>query len=183
MLVGTIYHLDDLDMSLGHSPIDVYALPPKVLADVLIAHYFSVIHIVFPIVDQQSFVEQYDAVYKAGNGATVSKTWLAGLNIIFALGELHENMTAFISSENSKLWHHGTFFIRARILGALDGGYLFEIATLQSVQTLGLTGFYLLASKQTNRYLYFFWMLSLYTLLRFVDIPCPLAAISASPAP
>jgi hypothetical protein len=44
------------------------------------------------------------------------------------------------------------FFTRARILGALDGGVLFGIATLHDVQTMGLIGMYFLSGKQTNRY-------------------------------
>lgn len=140
--------MDDIDIGLSgtHGNIDAYGLPPKNVADELIAGYFETVHPILPLVSKEDFLQQYELLYSIGDPYKVDRQVLTTVNLIFATGQrFYETMG------RSMEHHHLTFFMRARILGALDGGALFGIPTLQDVQQLGLSGFYLLASKHTNR--------------------------------
>ncbi|KAG0128381.1 hypothetical protein HOY82DRAFT_489240 [Tuber indicum] len=147
--VGWTYHLDDIDISFSGKQIDAYALPPKDLANSLVNVYFETVHPLFPIIYKGLFKNQFELLYQTRDPGKVARKWLAIMNLVFAIGARHLSM---IGENKADIWHHVTFFLRARLLGALDGGLVFEIATLQNVQAMGLTGMYLLASKQTNRY-------------------------------
>jgi hypothetical protein len=146
--VGWTYHLDDIDISFSGKQIDAYALPPKDLANSLVNVYFETVHPLFPIIYKGLFKNQFELLYQTRDPGKVARKWLAIMNLVFAIGARHLSM---IGENKADIWHHVTFFLRARLLGALDGGLVFEIATLQNVQAMGLTGMYLLASKQTNR--------------------------------
>ena len=127
--------------------LDPYFVPPKALADTLVQAYFMTLHIIVPIISKPDFVEQYDLLSQSGDPFRVSNRWLSIINLVFAIGQRY-----FESMGNVADQQHLTFFMRARVLGALDGGILFVIPTLQDVQVLGLMGMYLLSSKLTNRY-------------------------------
>ncbi|KAG0635154.1 hypothetical protein HOY80DRAFT_1012039 [Tuber brumale] len=146
--VGWTYHLDDIDISFSGKQIDAYALPPKDLANSLVNVYFETVHPLFPIIYKGLFKNQFELLYQTRDPARVARKWLAIMNLVFAIGARHLSL---VGENKADIWHHVTFFLRARLLGALDGGLVFEIATLQNVQAMGLTGMYLLASKQTNR--------------------------------
>lgn len=70
------------------------------------------------------------------------------LNLIFAIGSFYGKLVNAEWKGGDK--DHLKYFGRARIL-SLDEGGLFEIADIQQVQVVALTGIYLLASNQTNR--------------------------------
>jgi len=146
--IGWTYHLDDIDISFSGKQIDAYALPPRDLANSLINVYFETVHPLFPIIYKGLFENQFEVLYQTQDPGKVAGKWLAIMNLVFAIGARHLSM---IGENKADIWQHVTFFLRARLLGALDGGLVFEIATLQNVQAMGLTGMYLLASKQTNR--------------------------------
>jgi hypothetical protein len=107
------------------------------------------VHPLFPILYKDLFMVQYSLLYQSQDPSTMVRKWLAIINLVFAIGERNLSMAGLKASED---WQNLTFFLRARILGALDGGVVFEIPTLQDVQSMGLAGMYLLGSKQTNRY-------------------------------
>lgn len=90
----------------------------------------------------------YEMLYKSDSRCRMENTQLSLINLVFAIGQRY-----FESMGNVVEWQHMTFFMRARVLGALDGGALFKVPTLFDVQVLGLTGLYLLSSKHTNRYI------------------------------
>lgn len=150
ILLGATYHMDDIDLSLvtqyGEKQLDPYVLPPKELGDSLIQAYFITLHPLVPLLSRREFMHHYNAVYNTQEGFRVSNKRLSVINLVFAIGQRY-----FESFGNVIEWQHLTFFMRARILGALDGGLLFEVPTLFDVQALGLTGLYLLCSKHTNR--------------------------------
>ncbi|KAF8252582.1 hypothetical protein K440DRAFT_535974 [Wilcoxina mikolae CBS 423.85] len=146
---GSTYHLDDLDISLSKTQVDIYTVPEKPIADGLIDAYFTTVHPLFPIIHKPGFLSQYALLYHSEDPSSVSGKWLAILNLIFAIGQRYYDMTG--SYQRTETAQHLIFFTRARILGALDGGVLFGIATLEDVQTMGLVGMYFLAGKQTNR--------------------------------
>jgi hypothetical protein len=143
--------MDDIDVSLSGAhgmQLDPYFVPPKALADTLVQAYFMTLHIILPIISKPDFMEQYDLLSQSGDPFRVPNRWLSIINLVFAIGQRY-----FESMGNVADQQHLTFFMRARVLGALDGGILFVIPTLQDVQVLGLMGMYLLSSKLTNRYL------------------------------
>ncbi|KAJ5642349.1 hypothetical protein N7490_006349 [Penicillium lividum] len=68
---------------------DVTALPPKDVADNLMAQYFNCVHSVLPVLHWPSFTAEYDQVYQKGSLAGVSSEWAAVLFGVFACGAVH----------------------------------------------------------------------------------------------
>lgn len=142
------YHLDDISLTVAGAHIDPFLLPDKLVADELFNVFFTTIHPTFPILQQQVFKLQYDNFFRMWFPPNNSKRWLSMLNLIFAIGSFYGKL---VNAE----WKGGDtdhlkYFGRARIL-SLDEGGLFEIADIQQVQVVALTGIYLLATNQTNR--------------------------------
>lgn len=130
----------------------MFSLPPKHVADRLVDSYFTTVHPLFPIIHKPTFMEEYDKCYASqifpsGGDA---RSWLTMLNLVFAIGETHLKSELMVTQRDGR--GDVDYFIKSRVLGALDGGSVFEIPDLGRVQALGLTGMYLLASIQTNRY-------------------------------
>ncbi|KAI5858162.1 fungal-specific transcription factor domain-containing protein [Tricharina praecox] len=146
-MVGATYHLDDIDLSLSGDKyqIDTYHIPPKNIADELVRRYFDTVHPLVPIISKPEFEAAYEALHASGP-TRIANHWLMIINLVFASGS-RSGESVGIDMGCS----HLECFNRARVLGALDGGTLFEIAVLKDVQALGLAGIYLLGSKQTNR--------------------------------
>ncbi|KAI5777914.1 fungal-specific transcription factor domain-containing protein, partial [Geopyxis carbonaria] len=146
------YHLDDINLSLSgeNGQVDVYFIPPRELADQLVHAYFSSVEPFIPMIDAECFMEQYDKLYTSNGGSVteIQSRWLIVINLIFAIGGRYYESMGRVLSPDIK---HLSYLQRARILGALDGGQLFNIATLHEVQVLALAGMYLLSSKHTNR--------------------------------
>ncbi|KAJ5925913.1 hypothetical protein N7454_007423 [Penicillium verhagenii] len=68
---------------------DVPPLPPKEIADNLIAQYYNCIHSDLPVLHWPSFRAEYDRVYGKGTIAGFSTEWAAVLFGVFACGALH----------------------------------------------------------------------------------------------
>ncbi|KOS36979.1 hypothetical protein ACN38_g12248 [Penicillium nordicum] len=66
-------------------------LPPKDLADHLLAQYFGCIHSVLPILHWPIFIAEYEKVYRSGSLLGVSTEWAAVLFGVFACGAIHTN--------------------------------------------------------------------------------------------
>ncbi|KAJ6005482.1 hypothetical protein N7451_003426 [Penicillium sp. IBT 35674x] len=144
------YHLDDLDISVPE-PVQLYAMPPRELADRLFDDYFSKTHPFFPILSKQLFRGQYQTFLDTSSRpdpARPGDKWLAVLNIIFAIGAKHAHLTnaAWRGEDND----HLVYLTRARLL-SMNSDVLFSHPDLQQVQVEGLIAFYLLASDQINR--------------------------------
>ncbi|KAJ5897474.1 hypothetical protein N7504_007762 [Penicillium tannophilum] len=144
------YHLDDLDISVPE-PVQLYAMPPRELADRLFDDYFSKTHPFFPILSKQLFRGQYQTFLDTStrpDPARPGDKWLAVLNIIFAIGAKHAHLTnaAWRGEDND----HLVYLTRARLL-SMNSDVLFSHPDLQQVQVEGLIAFYLLASDQINR--------------------------------
>ena len=144
------YHLDDLDVNPGElGPEFVYtALPPRIRADELVRSYFSSVHRCFPTLDHQDFLQKYEEVYAIEDPASYSRRFLTCLNLVFAASAYREFMNGMYSNQ---YWDHRAFFLRARMLAALDGGVMFKIFNLEDVQNAALAAVYLFTCKQTNR--------------------------------
>lgn len=145
------YHLDDINLSTAGTHIDPFLLPDKVVADELVNVFFSTIHPTFPLLQQKSFMEQYETFFSMWFPPNNSKRWLAMLNLIFAIGSVYGKLVnaPWKGGDNE----HLKFFGRARVLNLDEGGML-EVADVQQVQVVALTSIYLLVSNQTNRYVY-----------------------------
>ncbi|KAJ5871876.1 uncharacterized protein N7529_004229 [Penicillium soppii] len=64
-------------------------LPPKNLADHLLAQYFNCVHSVLPVLHWPTFTAEYDKVYRSGSLLGVSNVWAAVLFGVFACGAIH----------------------------------------------------------------------------------------------
>nr|ADI24965.1 unknown [Penicillium aethiopicum] len=70
---------------------DAPELPPKNLADHLLAQYFGCIHSVLPLLHWPTFIAEYEKVYRSGSLLGVSTEWAAVLFGVFACGTVHTN--------------------------------------------------------------------------------------------
>jgi Fungal specific transcription factor domain len=149
---GASYYLDDLDFSefgdFGEF-VDHTALPARSMADDLLEYYFATIHQLYPLVLKTVFMKQYLTFWQTSALPDKSITWLAMLNMMFAIG------TMCMQAEQAQIGprdnEHLVFFARARVLQPAPTKLL-AIPTVEHVQILGLTATYLVASNQINRY-------------------------------
>lgn len=144
-----MYHLDDLGMPEADREISPFTIPSKDVADVLVDDYFHTVHPTFPILSQSIFLAQFDHLYKTNlEPLQAGPKWLGIFNLVLAIGRSHCNLT---ENRHAGYDNQADYFMRARILGALDGGILFQVPDLQQVQMLGLTAKYLMANHRINR--------------------------------
>ncbi|KZF24099.1 hypothetical protein L228DRAFT_209525 [Xylona heveae TC161] len=62
------------------------ALPPRSVADRLLARYYTVVHTSFPVLHWPTFYHEYEVFYQTGRLEGVSSAWLPQLFAVFALG-------------------------------------------------------------------------------------------------
>lgn len=139
------YHLDDLDISVP-GPIELYAMPPRNVADKLFDDYLRTVHPFFPIINRPLFAAQYRTFFDSN--ARPGDKWLAILNMVFAIAAKHAHLIEAPWQGDDR--DHLVYLTRARIL-SMNGDVLFSHPDLQQVQVEGLIAFYLLASDQINR--------------------------------
>ncbi|KAJ5511994.1 hypothetical protein N7453_004097 [Penicillium expansum] len=139
------YHLDDLDISVP-GPVQLYAMPPREVADHMFEAYLTTVHPFYPIINKPLFSAQYRTFFDSA--ARPGDKWLAILNMIFAIGAKHGHLIDAPWRGDEK--DHLVYMTRARIL-SMNGDVLFSHPDLQQVQVEGLIAFYLLASDQINR--------------------------------
>jgi hypothetical protein len=65
------------------------SLPPKQIADRLLAQYFNHVHLQFPILHKPTFHAEYQKVYEEGTIGAMRREWGAVLFCVFACGTLH----------------------------------------------------------------------------------------------
>ncbi|EAS32195.3 transcription factor [Coccidioides immitis RS] len=75
---------------------DFPPLPPKNVADVLLRHYFSSIHSIFPILHWPALLDDYDRIYRAGSLRGVPRGWASVFFAVLACGSLHSLDPALI---------------------------------------------------------------------------------------
>lgn len=110
-------------------------LPPKDLADHLLAQYFGCIHSVLPVLHWPIFITEYEKVYRSGSLLGVSTEWAAVLFGVFACGAIHTN-EANREEEGKKyvrtscgiidVWHDNFNLDRARA-ALLASIFLYEV--------------------------------------------------------
>ncbi|KAF3941479.1 hypothetical protein ABW19_dt0210187 [Dactylella cylindrospora] len=143
------YHLDDLApfIPLPHAE-DAFKVPDRHTADPLVESFFNTIHLAFPIIFKPQFLKEYYAFMNDRILVQPIRTWLASLNVIFAIGSFHSNLINATGKEATS--DHLTYLARAQAL-FFNGSILFNNPDRRQVQALGLLGIYLLATKQINR--------------------------------
>lgn len=150
---GSTYHLNDLDLSAFGAffeNVEQLGMPPsKDLADTLLERFFSTINQVYPVVLEGPFLQQYDAFSQSSILPDGNFTWLAMLNMMFAIGSL--SLHSSDPSSELKDRDHLVYFVRARLLHP-DPAHIMALPNLEHVQFTLLTGLYLMASNQVNRY-------------------------------
>lgn len=152
-----------LDLSIGDREtqnrsrqVDTFSLPPRPVAGRLVDLYFTTVHPLFPIICKSHFIMQFNEYYGSLENSLEpvahqnSRKWLTILNLVFAIAEKYLQPEVGVNARGQG--GDTDYFARSRILGALDGGSVFQIPDLGKIQALGLTGMYLLASIQTNRF-------------------------------
>lgn len=141
---------EDMDSSVIGDQFDPFGLPIKSTADALLKTYFQTIHPAFPILDEASFLRDYELHFASlNNGSTKRGTSMALLQSVLALGAVHAHVTG--SSHAGDDRDHLLYFARSRVLGT-HTGLLSEQVSLGQVQLLGLAAVYLIATDQLNRW-------------------------------
>ncbi|KAL7952026.1 hypothetical protein V8C42DRAFT_305963 [Trichoderma barbatum] len=75
-------------------PKDAFVLPPKSVSDTLIGAYFEHIHGIFPIIDREGFLAQYEAPTSAPPLLLFHAICLAGSHVASTLGKTQELKSA-----------------------------------------------------------------------------------------
>ena len=150
------YHLDDLDISVPE-PVQLYRTPPRHLAKQLFDDYLKTVHPFFPIISKPLFYAQFQTFFDTSSrpGAVrPGDKWLAILNAIFAIAAKHAHLThaPWRGDQND----HLVYLTRARLL-SMNGEVLFSHPDLQQIQVEALIAFYLLASDQINRFVFYYY--------------------------
>ncbi|KAK4545195.1 hypothetical protein LTR36_003374 [Oleoguttula mirabilis] len=65
-----------------------HALPPKQVADRLLSHYHGSVHVYAPLLHWPTFLQEYDAVYRAGTFQHSRQIWVALFFAVLACGTL-----------------------------------------------------------------------------------------------
>lgn len=142
------YYADSPDMQLPDH-VQPHEIPSRDVADRLFKAYFMSVHATFPIVGMSTFNSQYQLFFSKPTVKPGNK-WLAILNLIFAIAAVYSHLVR--ANWESSSDDHVTFFARARVLSMKMKDPLMDHPDLQQLQIEGLTGFYLLATGQINRY-------------------------------
>lgn len=69
-------------------PHVTHALPPKHVADRLLSHYHGSVHVYSPHLHWQSFIREYENLYRAGSFERCSHIWVAVFYAVLACGTL-----------------------------------------------------------------------------------------------
>ncbi|KAL8694927.1 MAG: hypothetical protein Q9218_000498 [Villophora microphyllina] len=82
----------DMSSILPARDVDLPELPPKHVAEELLYLYRISFHAVFPLLDWNSFSEEYESVYRKGSLHGASRVWTALLYAVFACGTLPRHL-------------------------------------------------------------------------------------------
>lgn len=140
------YHCDDLTISVAEQ-VDAFELPTRHIANALLQNYMDTVHSAFPIIGRMTFTQQYQKFFDNEN-TEAGNSWLAILNLIFAIGAKYSHLIQAEYRGDRK--DHLIYFTRARMLG-FNADSILGHAELQKVQITGLMAFYLMATNQINR--------------------------------
>ncbi|KAJ5788217.1 hypothetical protein N7457_003207 [Penicillium paradoxum] len=139
------YHLDDLGID-APGPVQMYWVPPRLLADHLLETYLRMVHPHFPIINRTMFSSQYRAFFSDMSYA--DSKWLAILNLVFAIATNYSYNSDATQRRDTQ--DHLFYLTRARML-SMSGDNIFQHPDIQQVQIEGLIAFHMLSTNQINR--------------------------------
>lgn len=139
------YHLDYIQLP-KTIPTDPRSLPPKPWATTLVALFFETVYPSYPVVNKSLFIIQFEQAYTFSS-AQPSRTWLAVLNLILALGSRYYQET---EPDSGRDVDDRVYLSRALALASTPATHT-SYAGLQQVQVEVLLAIYYLASGQVNQ--------------------------------
>jgi hypothetical protein len=142
-------HLDVSDFGVFGENVDIFQLPSQQTADVLVRSYFATVHPFFPVLSQPEFIAQYQSYLETRHPPNSNIHWIAILNVVFALGALGEHRSQALYAVSDK--EHILYFLRSWMLSQ-PPTQMVDLPTLEHVQYMTISGVYLFASNQMNRY-------------------------------
>lgn len=141
------YHCDDLNVFVAEQ-VDPFGLPMQNTANLLLQSYLDNVHPSFPIIDSNTFCQEYNTFITTPIQMKRQDSWLAILNMIFAIGARYSYLIQAEWQGDAR--DHLIFFTRARMLG-FNAETMLGHAGIQKIQITGLMAFYLMATNQVNR--------------------------------
>ena len=142
--------LDDIDLSALENQIDPYEVPVKETADTLVRVYLKNVHPSFPMLNQETFLDEYSKFFSVSQAHSSEKiSVLPKLQLIFAIAAVHAHLVEAQWAGDDR--DHLLYFARSRISSG-ETSCLSEAIDLDQVQLSGLASIYFLSSNQINRY-------------------------------
>lgn len=127
----------------GRSQLVDYVLPTRKRADGLLDAYFQNLHTLYPYLDKQQILEDYEKIWTANGSIANERSFLCLLNVIFALSSQITGATA--TEIRKRQQASRLFYLRAREL--FD---LVDDVSVRSVQSCLLLGGYFQTTNEPN---------------------------------
>ncbi|KAJ6096118.1 C6 transcription factor [Penicillium sp. IBT 16267x] len=142
------YFLDDTEIPVDEE-LDLSCWLSQSAADILVHHYFDVVHPTFPVIGKLAFLRQYRKFYSNSDpNIQQGKQWQAILNMIFAVAARQLRLQQGQLSVHFE--DHSVYFSRAWHL-SMDKTMSLNHPDLQQVQIEGLMALYMLSVGHINR--------------------------------
>ncbi|PVH92275.1 hypothetical protein DM02DRAFT_544015 [Periconia macrospinosa] len=142
------FYLDNDDLRPDLS-VQAFDLPSHQTAERLLNSYLTTIQATFPMLAESPFKNQFEQLYASPpRPSGTTNKWLALLNLVFAIGRRHLDLTEEDASLDNA--DHGVYWSRAHVLG-LEGFHAVGHADITQVQSTGLLALYLLTVGHVNR--------------------------------
>ncbi|MCJ1333100.1 hypothetical protein MMC10_009794 [Thelotrema lepadinum] len=109
------YDQDEVDSQEADSGVPIQ-LPSNELVEEYLELYFATIHIAYPFIPQQTFLQTYKALRNGSANERVDASWLATFYIIMALGSYY---MSFASRRLAEDGLHEVYYHRAQWLSAV----------------------------------------------------------------
>ena len=87
--------------------VNIYALPSETVTRSLIARYFGDTGLLFPYLDEQAFMDNYNEI-KANNFTKIRRSWLGLLNMIMAMATsttINSSLSAEQRAQDSDVYY------------------------------------------------------------------------------
>ncbi|KAF7671197.1 hypothetical protein GT037_010758 [Alternaria burnsii] len=144
------FYLDNEGIEIDYA-VEPYKLPTIEVAQRLIQRYMHTVHDTFPVLSQETFINQVRGYYASvtqGTPCDMSETWLAMLNLVFAIGARFSHLTEADWQADSR--DHIVYQSRAQILD-LGEPSLAHQPDLARIQVTALFAFYFSTVGNVNR--------------------------------
>ncbi|KAJ4357575.1 uncharacterized protein N0V89_002151 [Didymosphaeria variabile] len=147
---SSTFYLDEATIEVDYSA-NPFELPSVNIAQTLVDSYMTTVQDTFPVLSKPDFknqVYQYYESFSQGTPSAMPETWLAILNLVFAIGAKHAQMVQanwLVDGQDHFVYHS-----RAQIL-SLSGPALVSHPDPLQTQLTALLAFYFLSVGRANR--------------------------------